>query len=367
MKKIFQLLLLIIMIGCSSPQESLNKRNFDRAYKTALKQLEKGKSVKKNKATLFAAVEGIMDEQLGEKDRLVKTNQLENLEQALKINQEVQVKIDKAMTYLDESFQEDLNNLQKEEIELTAVIAKTYFEDGEIKLNDALANNDKHISRDACMDFLKARDYGYDSEIVEPLLVKSRDFAVIRYAVHANAPFDIEYNWEIDRIMENLENIDYSFVEVYFEKMNNPDDIDGIIKIDLRSLGILINEDNQQYNYSANVVVGTQTQTNNEGEQVEVEITETVQGTVINQIITKSTEWQVSINVQSITKNCVIRDTYFNDVASFSITNYILSGDERAIPREYRNYYPDQMISDVDLNIDAFAFIYEKVVNYIYN
>jgi len=367
MKKIIHFPLLILIIGCSSPQESLNKRDFDRAYKTALKQLEKGKAVKKNKETLFSAMEGIMDEQLREKDRLVQTNQLEKLEQALKINQNLQEKIDKALTYLDDSFQEDLNNLRQEESELTAVIAKTYFEDGETKLNDAIASNDKLMSRNAYRDLLKAKKYGYDGRVVEPLLVKSREFSVLRYAVEANASFDIEYGWEIDRTFDNLESYNDPFVQVLFENINNPNDIDCRIEINLKSLDIDRRERNNERNFKEKVVVGKETLTNNNGETYEVDKIEEVEGTVIERTLIKTAEWRVNIYVRSNSKNCTIDDTYFTEGISSEIATYVLQGDERAIPSRFKSQSRDQLMSDDDMAEELLKIIYDKVADYIFD
>lgn len=367
MKKAFPFILLLLIIGCSSPQESLNKRDFDRAYKTALKQLEKGKSVKKNKETLYAAMEGILDEQLREKDRLVKTNQLEKLEQALKINKNLQNKIDKALTYLDDSFQEDLNNLQQEEIELTSVIAKTYFEDGETKLNDALTNNDKLLSRDAYRDLLKAKQYGFNDRMVEPLLEKSREFSVLRYTVEANASFDIEYGWEIDRTFDNLEDINDPFVQVYFEKINNPNDIDCRIEINLKSLEIDRRERNNERTFKEKVVVGKEKTTNSQGEEIEVDKIEEVEGTVIERTLIKTAEWRVNIYIRSNSKNCTIDDTYFTKGISSEIATYIIQGDERAIPNRYKNQNQDQLMSDDDMAEELLKIIYDKVADYIFD
>jgi len=280
MKNILPFLVLTFILSCSSPQESLQKRDFDRAYKTALKQLEKGKSISKNKGILEEALEGILARNIREKENLIQTNQLERLEEALKINQSLQEKIYKAMAFLDDSFQEDLVNLQQEENELTAIVAKTYFEDGEFKLKDAMDKNDKLLSRDAYRDLLKAKEYGFDGRLVEPLLETSREFSIVRYAVEANAPFDLEYNWEIDREMDNLENFNNPFVQVYFEKMGNPQDIDCIIEINFNSIDFDTRERSRENSFEEEVVVGTETVKNVNGEEVEVDKKEKVQGTL---------------------------------------------------------------------------------------
>lgn len=367
MKKLSSILLLIFAISCSSPQESLQKRDFDRAYKTALKQLEKGKSVNKNKSILEEALEGILAKELREKENLIQTNQLEKLEKAIQVNQSLQNKIDKAMAFLDDSFQEDLNNLQEEENELSALIAKTYFEDGEIKLKEAMANNDKMLSRDAFQDFQKAKQYGFDGQLVRPLLEESRNFSIVRYAVEADISFDIKYGWEIDRVMDNLEDINDPFVEVYFEKINNPRDIDCEIKINFNSLDIDTRERNKENDFKEEVVVGKETITNAQGIEVEVDKLEEVKGTVIERNITKTAEWRVKIDVRSNSRNCRIDDTYFTEGLVSEISTYVLSGDERAIPSRYKNQNSDKLMEDDDMAEALLEVIYDKVADYIFD
>ena len=367
MDKIKNVFLLVLLLGCSSPQESLEKRDFDRAYKTALRQLDKGKSVKRNSAVLQDALEGILARELREKENLVQTNQLEKLEKAIKINRDLQKKIDKAMTYLDDSFLEDLNNLSAEEIELSEVVAKTYFEDGKLKFEDALTNNDKMLSRDAYRDLLKARDYGFDGRVVDSLLEESRIFSIVRYVVEGNAPFDIEYNWEIDRALDNLEDINDSFTEVYYEKISNPGDIDCTIEINFKSLDFDVREKNRDYDFKEEVVVGKEKITNDKGEEVEVDKLEEVKGYVVEKTITKTAEWRVNIYVRSHSRNCRIQDTYFTEGLSSEISTFVLSGDERAIPNKYKNQDQDKLMADDDMAEELIAIIYDKVADYIFD
>ena len=55
-------LFLIFTMGCLSPQESLKKEKYDQSFKASLKQLEKGKSVEKNKKILSQSLDGILAE-----------------------------------------------------------------------------------------------------------------------------------------------------------------------------------------------------------------------------------------------------------------------------------------------------------------
>ena len=147
---------------------------------------------------------------------------------------------------------------------------------------------------------IRDRKYGFDGQIVEPLLEECRVFSIVRYKVEGNAPFDIEYNWEIDRVLDNLEDINDPFVEVYYEKISYPGDIDCTIEVNFKSLDFDIDERNRENNFKEEVVVGKVTRTNSEGEEIEVDKIEEVEGTVIERTITKTAEWRVNISVQSL-------------------------------------------------------------------
>ena len=367
MKQLFYICCLTFFFGCSSPQDSLQKRDFDRAYKTALRQLEKGKSTNKNAAILTDALEGILARDLREKENLIQTNQLEKLEKAIDINQNLQKKIDKAITFLDDSFLEDLKNLRAEETELSEVVAKTYFEDGKIKFEDAVANNDKTLSRDAYNDLLKARNYGFDEQFVNSLLEESRVFSTLRYMVEGNISFDIQYNWEIDRVLDNLEDINNPFTEVYYEKTLNPKDIDCTIEINFESLDIDTQERDRERDFKEEVVVGKEKITNDKGEEVEVDKVEEVEGIVTEKTIIKTAEWRVTIDVRSHSSNCKIQSTRFAEALSSEISFYVLSGDERAIPRKYKKKNRDELMNDDDMVEALLEKIYDKVADYIFD
>jgi len=214
---------------------------------------------------------------------------------------------------------------------------------------------------------LKAKQYGFDGSLVEPLLETSREFSVVKYAVEADISFDIEYSWEIDREMDNLESYNDPFVQVYFEKTNNPEDIDCTIEINFRSLDVDTRENNRENDFKKNVVVGTKTVTNDQGEEVEVDKYEEVSGTVIERTITKTAEWRVNIYVRSNSRNCTLKDTYFTEGLVSEVSTYVLSGDERAIPNRYKNQSSDELMKDDDMAEALLEVIYDKVEDYIFD
>jgi len=363
-KTIF-VLILILTIGCSSPQESLKKKKYDQSFKTSLKQLEKGKSIEKNKNILSQSLDGILAEKKIEKENLLNTNHIENFEKIIVINHELQQKINKGIPFLENHFDNQLSNLRTESTELSERIANIYFDSGKTNLENALANNDKYLSRNAYFYFSKAQNYGFGKESVDTMLQKSLNHSMLNYQVAMTPPFGIT-SFKVPSIFDELDFMQIPFTNTFYNRTLSPNKVDCNFHLDLSLIDFYYTTNTNNFEFQNEVIVGSEIVIDDDGNEMTVNTTAIVTGIVTEISNTKSAQWTIGIDVLPMSNNCRLPSTSFIEELNFVIISYELSGDERAIPDQYKVQNPVVQLSDdemVDAMIDV---IYEKIIGYIY-
>jgi len=197
---------LLFLVSCASPQKSLEKKEYNKAYKSALKALKQNKSVEKNKEVLSIALTEIIAEKTIEKDNLKNSEDLSKKEKSIKINQDIQEKIEKAEPYLGNEFEEIYTELRNEKEEMNEQLAQSYFDKGLDQLEASRSSGIKQYAQTAYFNFIRSATFGSQETSLDSLKQISFDLAQVIYYVEANAPFEITYNWEIDRALDELEN-----------------------------------------------------------------------------------------------------------------------------------------------------------------
>jgi len=320
--KLLQILITVGLIGCMSPQKSLEKKNYDRAFKITLNKLKKEKATLENKEILLIALNEII------KQKTIEINKLKNsgtLENALRLVQNLQVKINAADPYLLKQISDQKNKFHKEEQDLKLEISKNLMVDGLENLAVAEKNTDKDKAQKAYYSFKKAQKYNSNINNLDSLIQKSHQLGQKIYIVEASAPFDLSYSWKINRQFDNLEGLGGKFIKVYFEPAKKIAGADCTIEIKFKSLWIKQSDAKNEQKFSKEIVTGKKTITNADCETEEVEITEEVTGKFI-----------------------------------------ILEGDKRAIPNSYKSKTSnDKLMSDDDMADELIDDLYRRIKNYI--
>lgn len=149
----------LFLFQCASPTKSLEKGNFQQAYKSSLAALEKGKLYDENQKILIQALDGIIAKETVKKDRWLNADDLKSKEKSIKFNQNIQGKIEKALPYLDGKFDENLERLKLEEQQTNNFLANEYFSFGKEKLEKAEKQQGKRFAQDAYSNFIQAKKF----------------------------------------------------------------------------------------------------------------------------------------------------------------------------------------------------------------
>ena len=357
---------LLFLFQCASPTKNLEKGNFQQAYKSSLTALEKGKSYDENQNILIQALDEIIAKKMVEKDRWQNSEDLNSKEKSIKLNQNIQKNIAKAIPYLDGKFDETLEKLKMEEQQTNSFLASEYFSFGKKKLEKAKKEQDKRFAQDAYYDFLKAKGFDSSETDLNTLTQRSLELGLVVYSIHTDAPFNIMLHWEIDKTFENLEGYQGDFLKVFYDDNLSSEEVDCQITIRFRSLDIDLDENKSEEDFKKEIVTGSTTITNSDGEEVEVDVIEEVEGSVIIQQFKKTATWDVSVEVISNSKNCSVRNASFEEETISTSQIFTLNGDERVIPNEYKNSNSEELTKDDDMAEILLEILYGKITSHIF-
>ncbi len=366
MKKSLMLVFVFLLLtDCGTPKKSLQNNNYNKAFKQALRQLERGKSVRENKAVLSKSLGKILKEKDKEKERLLLSDDIDQRDRALAINGDQQDKILSASFYLGDAYQAEQNLLEKEASELEQHLSSDFYHRGREQLEAFYQSEDKELAQSAYFDFKKSGSYGAPFADVDSLAEVCYQLGLIVYTVEADAPFDISYQWEIDREFEDIEDYDDTFLKIYYERNDAPD-ADCHLEIEFGNFRVDTDRRTFTEDFSESVQTGTTTTTNDNGDVIEVPVYKTVEGRVVIQEITKTATYDLRVDIRSYSQNCDLRSNRFSERLRSQTEETQLEGDSRAIPSRYKGRREDNPMRDDEMAEELIRRLYREVVRYYF-
>jgi hypothetical protein len=355
------LLLLFLLIACSSPQKSFDKGNYDAAYTAAFKAVKKGKDVSKNKRLLIKTMEKLVERDLSEINSLYETATIRSEEKAMKVLYKLEDRIAESKAYIGNRHEEASADLIELNTLLSNSLKSKYIDSGNVEVENYERRGEKKYAQKACIAYSQAINYSLQRD--QELEKATEDIcaaAIIIYYVEAEAPFEIFYNSEIDRRFDDLENQSDDFLKIYYES-SPPSNPDCAINIYFNDLDERFNDNTQEQDFSEEVITGYRTETDTSGVSREVPIYENVSGRVRIVTSTKRLLWEVQTRIESNNINCNLSGFRFEAIADSTIEYYELSGDERAIPDRFKNQQREDYQSTSRMVDVLLEQIYEEV------
>ena len=355
--------LAIAMLACSSPQKSFEKGQFRKAYYAALKNLKKGKKNRKDKTILKKSFAELYGEHNLEFERYLRSDYLEDWEEAYsKLDKLTEIYYDGKL-YLDESYVAKFENIEGELADLGANIAQGYYELGQENMSQFQFNRDKLLAQVAHQSFKKSAEFGATFEDLDLLIEQSFEQGAIYILVEAKAPFNVEYNWEIDRTFDDLEDESSGFKVVAYERMLSV--VDCQMEIDFSSLDRFRDERRSTQSFTERIEDGTEIEIDTAGNKTTVPKYREIRGEVETTRETITFRWRVAVNIFGDTGYCDFDNRTFVQEESVINEFYRLSGDERAIPQEYRSTRNIDIDED-DIAEDLIEELYEEIEDYYF-
>ena len=354
-------IVLALFTACGSPQKAFDNQDYEKAYKLSLSDISKGKGDKETRTVLQQSLENLLEQQGSESRRLAGSSEPEDWKAALDINTELQNKIGEALVFLPNSFEKERYVLPQQAQSLRKRLFSYYFEQGKGDLARAESTGLKQYAQHAHGAFTKARFYA-ETRLAELDSLTQLAFkkGIIYYKVEIDAPFDITYHWEINRVFGGLADMSGGFLRVAVdEPVKNAD---CAIEIRFNSLEIDIAEEKGDEDYNKEVVVAYQTVADTAGHETEVPAYGTVEGNVITITQTKTATWEIDVSIDGLTPNCGLSGDNFVASTRSVIRLVRTSGDQRAIPEEYLNVEDEDFMEEDDMVEQLLEDLYEQMV-----
>lgn len=334
MKYIFYFFLISIMVACSSPKKHFSKGNYEKAYKSALKDLSSGKRDRQLKSILNNSMKELADEAFYGSESLLKSNDIEDWESAFALNEDLIQLYYEGKRYLDNTYENDFEIIESNNDALREDIVGSYLELGDISMEVYNKSNDKRAAQEAYYMYDGALKY-IDSnrelrEKIENALIAGTIFIDVTVDV-----WDTQYKYIVEREFRDLEDNDNLFIEVTYDNWSGESDCQ--LEVDFSSLDIDIRNQSRVERFSEQIEDGFRNEIDSSGNTTRIPILRDIEAEVTIIEERRAYSWDIRVTARSYTNYCDFSDNRFQVSDQVLITDYRTNGDERAVPDSYRN------------------------------
>lgn len=361
----FLLSLSFLLTQCATPQKKLEKQDYEGAYKLALRQLKANKkNYQENQRILVKALEKIVENQLSAIQTNANSADVSRMEKAISSSETLMDKIQEATPYIHDEFIADFQTLDQIRLDVSFELYDFYLKEGLIQLEKAIEYGQKKQAQAAYIDFKNARKYIDEQNTeLDSLEALAIEYGQVIYQVEAEAPFELMYQWEIDRRFEDVVNYSSTFYKIFYE--GGTSQIDCRIELRFGSLRDNITERSQLSSFEQQIEDGSETVTDTSGNVSRVPIYRTVRGSVTTITKTKTLTWEADAYASG-NSNCDVSNSHFSASRISEIEEYRLEGDERAIPDQYKNRFEQDFENENDMAAVLLDQIYQDFLGYYF-
>ncbi len=333
MKRTLLLLMGLAMLACQSSRTAYEKGHFELAYSKALQDVERAhhKSADSKRVLAFSMDE-IIEKEKAQQYTLLDTREVKAMEKALKYNRKFQKKLERALPYLADSYQEELEQWRAEEKTTIYELGRIYHERGREQLAKSIDQGLKAYAENAYHYFVAAEKYWGKSEQTDSLKTECVKNGQVHLLVNIDDGFNFSYGWEIDRRFDDLDSESNLFRTIYVNAVMNASQLDCEITLRFDQIDFVEDIETSEDSYSEEVIKEYETVVDSTGQEEKIPIYETVTGTVEKITTTKTVSCNVDIRVQDHSRNCTYSSINFEASVQSQGVVYEEHGDDRAIP-----------------------------------
>lgn len=364
MKNLSIFLSTLIIFGCTSPQKFFDQKEYDKAYKSALKNLKNNKSAEENTSVLIASLEKIIEREYEKISFNQNSENPSDWDKAFNNIDKLKEKITDSRKFTKEHFGEKFKALSLQEEKIAQKAFGFYKKRGQENLEKYNSTEKKAYAQNAHQDFSKAKKYINEGIALDTLIDQSYNAAVVNILVETKTLWAIMEAWEINRAFDNIEDYSGGYRRIFFDRQIN--NVDCLMEIEFQRLDFKIDENTNSQDYEKRVIIDYETVTDTAGNESEVPVYGDVEGIVNIITKTKTATWEVRVNINSYTQNCSMYSENFTAQRSSQIREITTSGDERAIPNEYLNPDEEEFEDEDDMAEALIDILYSEIVGYYF-
>ncbi len=337
MKQYLYLLISIVLISCGGgPEKLFSDGNYEKAYKKALKDIKSGEKNRTLDAILNNSMMELIAEANNETEALLRSDVVEDWEEAYQLNEELLSLYYDGKRYLDSNLNGDIQQIEFNNSQLKEDIVSAFVGLGDRSMEEYGVTRNKQSAQEAYLLYQSAAEY--NTVLTDNNLRNKLEEALIAGTVFIDVSvgvWDIGYKYEIERKFEELEDNDDLFYEVTFDQFNA--NTDCRLDIEFARLNVSTNSQTRTERFSEQVLDGYDTKIDTTGARVRVpkytQVTAEVRITDEIRLYT----WNIRVDVDDRSNYCDFRDNQFQVSQEVVVTNYQTQGDDRAIPDTFSN------------------------------
>jgi hypothetical protein len=347
----------------NSLQQLATKGDYEKTYELALKEFQIGLANQQTRSILAQSMQYFFDDYRIKADSLLQSDSANDWQTVLNVNNKLYQYHLESSPYLDHEFDEALFSVTDEAVIINENLFQYYFDKGQNALQQFENSGLKRYAQNAYYSFIKAKNYNPPQpEEINSLIRSAAAKGTVNYLIESNTRSIRSFSWEIDRMFDDLEG-QSTFLNVSYEGIMP--NADCSITLNFDDPDIDISDDVDRRRFEEEIVVDYEVEVDTSGNETKTPIHETVEGIVETTTLTKTIRLEVHIDVYSKTRNCDVDDESFYASATTSKSTYKLSGDERAIPSRYKNRSDGEFEDEDDIIEDLLEELYEEVADYI--
>ncbi len=243
MKRTFGIFIVaaLLMAGCGSSKKQLESGNYDAAINKAVTELRKNPKSTKDIETLERAMNIVLDQD-NERIRFLKIEGRSNAWDEIYLiykkmsDRQTAVRTVTPIEYQGRTIEWPYVDYMQEMVIAKKKAADFYFAHGKELMN----NGTKDSYRQAYAEFARARDYVGDYEGIDQMMQESRYMGISRAYVTLKNYSAIKFpeSFEKELVALDLPRLNSDWVEYYTTLPNNDTQMDYLVNINLRSVGV---------------------------------------------------------------------------------------------------------------------------------
>lgn len=326
-------LLIILFLSCKSADDLYKKGDYNGAFEKALKKIEKDKDVSRNKIILNKS----MNKLIGQLETsYAKASNYNNLDKLTEYYQTSVKTVDLALegkSYLTDENDLKLKNESKRQKESRQYLIDEYTKIVDEKLDEARKNNDKKAAQQA-MAILSnnGRLFGnYDNERMDEAIA----LGMMYYNFNVDHGFNLWYSNMMDSRFDDIVSESEDIVTVTYRKRHDKLDCDVLVRFN--SLDEDKTYEDINTNYTESIEDGYDITIDTSGKEIKTPRFIDVSAKVTERKEKLTYSFDIRCDVNVISRFCDMRDYSFDVEEESIITEFIYSGDKRAIPPNILN------------------------------
>lgn len=357
-------LILMVFLSCANPQRSYDKGKYEKAYKSALKNLNKGNRSRKDKTVLNNSFKKMLNQSNKDYKNFANSELIEDWERGYRTYDKILDLYDDGQAYLDDSLESEIVQIEVELNELQEAIATNYYRLGDESMESFSRQQNKLMAQDAFLFYEKSVEYGGDYDDLGEKMDQASEEGTIVVMVEAGVRWGFSNDWEIDRRFSDVERESERFLEVHYER--NGIEVDCHYQVEFEDVQRNVRDSRDRERFTERIEDGYETRTDTSGNVTRIPIYATVEGYVdiIREEITYRIEART--NIQGNRDYCGKSYRNFQEDETVVNERYEISGDTRAIPDRYRNSRTNTSKREDNIIDDLIEEIYDEFVRFYF-